>query len=89
MSWGDHPIDGRPAGADAARMTVLEIPYITRDGLTDLDRELGQRFARRSPPSLDDSRTTRMQQLRQSIESGTYEVDAGAVAAAIIARLVS
>jgi hypothetical protein len=67
-------------------MTVLEIQY-TRKGLTDLDRELGPRFGRRPGPSQDDLRTTRMHELRENIENGNYEVDADAVAAAIIARL--
>jgi hypothetical protein len=69
-------------------MTVLETRYVQRDRMTGPARDGGRRFAR--PPSLPpkDGAVTRVQQLRECIECGTYEVDSQAVAAAILKRLL-
>ena len=70
-------------------MTVQDIRYVTRDRVTGPTRDGGRRFARCSP-SLPpkDGAVTKVQQLRVSIECGTYEVDSQAVAAAILKRLL-
>ena len=70
-------------------MTVQESRYVTRARMTGPARDGGRRFAR-SSPSLPpkDGAVTKVQQLRVSIECGTYEVDSQAVAAAILKRLL-
>ena len=70
-------------------MTVQDIRYVTRDRVTGPTRDGGRRFARCSP-SLPpkDGAVTKVQQLRASIERGTYTVDSKAVAAAILKRLL-
>ena len=70
-------------------MTVLESRYVTRARMTGPARDGGRRFVR-SSPSLPpkDGAVTKVQQLRVSIECGTYEVDSQAVAAAILRRLL-
>ena len=86
--WGDNPIDRRPRPTDAADMTVLESRYATRDRAVGPAREGGGRFARAaSPPPVDDERTSKVEQLRERVRSGAYEVDEQAVAGAILARL--
>jgi hypothetical protein len=70
-------------------MTVQDIRYVTRARVTGPARDGGRRFARRSP-SLPpkDGAVSKVQQLQASIDSGTYEVDSQAVAAAILKRLL-
>jgi hypothetical protein len=70
-------------------MTVQESRYVKRAWMTGPAREGGRRFARRSssvPPT--DGGLTKVEQLRERIVRGTYEVDSDAVAAAILARLL-
>ena len=57
--------------------------------MTGPARDGGRRFAR-SSPSLPpkDGAVTKVQQLRESIQCGTYAVDSEAVAAAILKRLL-
>ena len=70
-------------------MTVQEFRYVTRARMTGPARDGGRRFQRMSP-SLPpkDGAVTKVQQLRASIERGTYTVDSKAVAAAILKRLL-
>ena len=70
-------------------MTVKESRYVTRVRMTGPPRDGGRRFARRlsSPPPTDGGSNT-VEQLRERIARGTYEVDSNAVAAAILARLL-
>ena len=86
---GDDPIDLCPREDDEAHMTVQETRYVTRARMTGPARDGGRRFGR-SSPSLPpkDGAVTKVQQLRASIECGTYEVDSQAVAAAILKRLL-
>ena len=86
---GDEPIDLCPRGDDEAHMTVQETRYTKRARMTGPARDGGRRFGR-SSPSLPpkDGAVTKVQQLRVSIECGTYEVDSQAVAAAILKRLL-
>ena len=57
--------------------------------MTGPARDGGPRFARTSPiaPSKDGA-VTKVQQLRERIQCGTYAVDSQAVAAAILKRLL-
>ena len=75
--WGSDPMDGRPPDAESAHMTVLDLRYIRRAA-----DAAGRRFAR---DAMDD-RKAKMEQLRDRIESGTYEVDADAVAKAMLSN---
>ena len=77
MSWGSDPIDPRPSAADMAHMTVLDLRYINHAG-PGADR----RFSRDPDPSMD--RTAKLEQLRDRIQSGTYEVNPKALADAIL-----
>ena len=57
--------------------------------MTGPPRDGGRRFGRRltSPPPTDGG-LTKVEQLRERIVRGTYEVDSNAVAAAILARML-
>jgi anti-sigma-28 factor FlgM len=70
-------------------MTVQETRYVTRARMTGPPRDGGRRFARgcSSPPPTDGG-LTKVEQLRERIVRGTYEVDSNAVALAILARLL-
>jgi hypothetical protein len=70
-------------------MPVVETRYVTRDRMTGPARDGGRRFVRPSP-SLPpkDGAVTKVQQLRERIQCGTYTVDSQAVAAAILKRLL-
>ncbi len=70
-------------------MTVQESRYVTRVRMTGPPRDGGRRFGRRPPPAPPtDGGLTKVEQLRERIARGTYEVDSTAVAAAILARLL-
>ena len=75
--WGSNPMDPRPPDADGAHMTVLDLRYLKRVGAG-----AGRRFSRHQSPEMD--RTAKMEQLRDRIESGTYEVDPRALAEAVL-----
>ena len=70
-------------------MTVQETRYVKRARMTGPARDGGRRFER-SSPSLPpkDGAVTKVQELRVSIECGTYKVDSQAVALAILRRLL-
>jgi hypothetical protein len=70
-------------------MTVLDSRYETRERMTGPPRDGGRRFARSSPPPPPtDGGLSKVEQLRERIARGTYEVDSSAVAEAILARLL-
>jgi hypothetical protein len=89
MRSGDHPIDPCPREDGVAHMTVTDDRYVTRARMTGPARDSGRRFARSSasPPPTDGG-LTKVEQLRERIALGTYEVDSDAVAAAILKRLL-
>ena len=89
MTSGDRPIDPCPPQDDDSHMTVQESRYVTRARMTGPPRDGGRRFARKlsSPPPTDGGKT-KVDQLRERIVRGKYEVDSNAVAAAILARLL-
>jgi Anti-sigma-28 factor, FlgM len=89
MRSGDNPIDPCPRGDDQTHMTVLDDRYVTRARMTGPARDCGRRFERSSssPPPTDGG-LTKVEQLRERIALGTYEVDSEAVAAAILKRLL-
>ena len=89
MRSGDNPIDPCPREDDDAHMTVTDDRYVTRARMTGPARDRGRRFARSSvsPPPTDGG-LTKVEQLRERIALGTYEVDSEAVAAAILKRLL-
>ena len=89
MTSGDRPMDPRPGEDDTAHMTVQESRYVKRARMTGPPRDGGRRFGRRpsSPPPTDGG-LTKVEQLRERIVRGKYEVDSNAVAAAILARLL-
>ena len=89
MRSGDGPIDHCPRRDDGTHMTVLDIRYDTRAWMTGPARDRGRRFARSSaiaPPT--DGAVSKVQELRERIQCGTYTVDSDAVAAAILKRLL-
>jgi hypothetical protein len=70
-------------------MTVQESRYVKRARMTGPPRDGGRRFGRTSPaPPPTDGGLTKVQQLRELIARGSYEVDSDAVAAAILKRLL-
>jgi hypothetical protein len=77
--WGSDPIDPRPPAADMAHMTVLDLRYLKQAGT-----DAGRRFSRDADPSMD--RTAKLEQLRDRIQSGTYEVDPKVLAAALLSN---
>ena len=89
MRSGGNPIDRCPRSDDEAHMTVLDDRYVTRARMTGPARDGGRRFGRAStsPPPTDGG-LTKVEQLRERIALGTYEVDSDAVAAAILKRLL-
>jgi Anti-sigma-28 factor, FlgM len=89
MRSGEHPMDRCPREDDGTHMTVREYRYVTRARMTGPARDGGRRFARSSasPPPTDGG-LTKVEQLRERIALGTYEVDSEAVAAAILKRLL-
>lgn len=89
MRSGDNPIDPCPREDDDAHMTVTDDRYVTRARMTGPARDSGRRFARSSasPPPTDGG-LTKVEQLRERIALGAYEVDSEAVAAAILKRLL-
>ena len=89
MRSGDNPIDPCPCQDDDAHMTVTDNRYVTRARMTGPARDGGRRFGRSSasPPPTDGG-LTKVEQLRERIALGTYEVDSEAVAAAILKRLL-
>ena len=89
MRSGGNPIDPCPREDDDAHMTVKDDRYVTRAEMTGPARGDGRRFARSSasPPPTDGG-LTKVEQLRERIALGTYEVDSEAVAAAILKRLL-
>jgi hypothetical protein len=69
-------------------MTEIDIRYVTRARMTDPAGDGGRRCERHAPsPPPTNGGLTKVQQLRQRIERGTYAVDSQAVAAAILKRL--
>ena len=83
------PIDDCPRGDDATHMTVLDSRYEVRARMTGPARDGGGRFMRSSlslPP--EDGAVTKVQQIRERIECGTYAVNSDAVAEAILKRLL-
>jgi anti-sigma28 factor (negative regulator of flagellin synthesis) len=89
MRSGGNPIDPCPREDDDTHMTVTDDRYVTRARMTGPARDSGRRFARSSasPPPTDGG-LTKVEQLRERIALGTYEVDSDAVAAAILKRLL-
>ena len=89
MRSGENSIDFCPRGDDDSHMTVTDDRYVTRARMTGPARDSGRRFARSSasPPPTDDG-LNKVEQLRERIALGTYEVDSNAVAAAILKRLL-
>ena len=82
-------MDQCPCGDDATHMTVLDTRYESRVRMTGPARDGGGRFMR-SSPSLPpkDGAVTKVQQLRERIQCGTYAVNSEAVAEAILKRLL-
>ena len=76
--WGSNPMDPRPPESDTAHMTVLDLRYSLQA------RPSNRRFARDRSPSMD--RMDKLEQLRDRIQSGSYEVDPKAVASAMFAN---
>ena len=70
-------------------MTVLDTRYVSRARMTGPARDGCGRFER-MPPSLPskDGAVTKVQQLRERIQRGSYTVNSDAVAEAILRRLL-
>ena len=82
-------MDQCPRQDDATHMTVLDTRYVSRARMTGPARDGGGRLPR-SSPSLPpkDGAVTKVQQLRERIQCGTYSVNSQAVAEAILKRLL-
>jgi hypothetical protein len=82
-------MNGCPCDDDASHMTVLDTRYVSRVRMTGPARDGNGRFARPSP-SLPpkDGAVTKVQQLRERIQCGSYSVNSEAVAEAILKRLL-
>ena len=89
MSWGEHPMDPCPCEDDAPHMTVLDTRYESRVRMTGPARD-GYARSGRTSPSLPpkDGAVTKVQQLRERIQCGSYTVNSEAVAEAILKRLL-
>ena len=88
MTSGQDPIDPSPREDDEPHMTVLETRYGKRGRMTGPPRDGRHRFGRSSesrPPN--PGGMTKVQQLREQVERGTYTVPSTAIAEAIIRRL--
>ena len=82
-------MDHCPRGDDATHMTVLDTRYESRARMTGPARDGGERFMRSSPAlPPKDGAVTKVQQLRERIQCGTYAVNSDAVAEAILKRLL-
>jgi hypothetical protein len=70
-------------------MTVLDTRYVSRVRMTGPARDGCGRFER-TPPSLPskDGAVTKVQELRERIQCGSYSVSSEAVAEAILKRLL-
>ncbi len=75
---------------DGVPMTVLALRSPTRDQRRDALESTRSRFGRdRVSSQVPDSGTTKVEEIRARIERGTYTVDAGKVADAIVERLLA
>jgi len=89
MSWGEDPMNGCPCDDDGPHMTVLDTRYVSRVRMTGPARDGNGRFRRSSPsPPPKDGAVTKVQQLRERIQCGSYSVNSEAVAEAILKRLL-
>ena len=77
-----------------SHMTALALRYDTRPGRFRSGERGGTGFVRdaraaRDTTPMDESRTIKMQALREQLERDEYEIDAAKVADAIVQRLLA
>ena len=95
LKQGVHPIIHPVNRDDLTHMTVLELRYASRHRVVRVPGSTRSRFGRdvhgdrvNSIP-MTDSRTSKMEEIRERLERDTYTVDAEKVADAIVARLLA
>ena len=94
LKQGAHPIIHPARVDDQSHMTVLELRYASRHraaGPVSTRSRFGRDVHgdRVSTTPMTDSRTSKMEEIRASVERGDYAVDAQKVADAIVARLLA
>ncbi len=95
LKRGGHPIIHPASGDDLSHMTVLELRYASRHRVVRVPGSTRSRFGRDvhddrvSTIPMTDSRTTKMEEIRERLERDAYTVDAQKVADAIVARLLA
>ena len=96
MKRGGHPIIHPASGDDLSHMTVLELRYASRHRVVRVPGSTRSRFGRdvhgdrvNTTPPMTDSRTSKMEEIRERLERDAYTVDAQKVADAIVARLLA
>jgi anti-sigma28 factor (negative regulator of flagellin synthesis) len=88
MSSGEHPMADPPSGDDACHVRKPAARYDEQQDACD--RVARERFGRQGPlDSVAETRTLKVDQLRDRIARAEYRVDSRAVAEAIIARLTA
>ena len=88
------PSSDRPPVTILSHMTALALRYDTRPGRFRSGERGGTGFVRdaraaRDNAPMDESRTIKMQALREQLERDEYEIDAAKVADAIVQRLLA
>ena len=95
LKRGGHPIIHPASGDDLSHMTVLELRYASRHRVVRVPGSTRSRFGRDvhgdrvNTLPMTDSRTTKMEEIRERLERDAYTVDAQKVADAIVARLLA
>ena len=93
LKRGGHPIIHLASVDDLSHMTVLELRYASRHRVVRVPGSTRSRFGRDvhgdrvSTIPMTDSRTSKMEEIRERLERDAYTVDAQKVADAIVARL--
>ena len=95
LKRGGHPIIHSVSGDDLSHMTVLELRYASRHRVVRVPGSTRSRFGRDvhgdrvNTIPMTDSRTSKMEEIRERLERDAYTVDAQKVADAIVARLLA
>ena len=95
LKRGGHPIIHPVSDDDLSHMTVLELRYASRHRVVRVPGSTRSRFGRDvhgdrvSTIPMTDSRTSKMEEIRERLERDDYTVDAEKVADAIVARLLA
>ena len=95
LKQGAHPIIDPVSRDDLSHMTVLELRYASRHRVVRVPGSTRSRLGRdvhgdrMNTIPMTDSRTSKMEEIRERLERDAYTVDAEKVADAIVARLLA